>query len=82
MKCKDIITILDYKDSRDVIKKHICKENKIFIKDIDYINDKNIKNKECTRYLNINGLYILIFKSRMKNAYSLKKILLDYNIGS
>ena len=79
LKCKDIITILDYKDSRDVIKKHICKENKIFIKDIDYINNKN---KGYTRYLNINGLYILIFKSRMKNAYSLKKILLDYNIGS
>ena len=27
-------------------------------------------------------LYILIIKSTMKNATSLKKILLDYNIGS
>jgi prophage antirepressor-like protein len=61
-----ICKILKYKSSKDTLRDHIFKENKIKLKDLQLI----IKNKDHpdTIYINENGLYTLLIKSRMKNA--------------
>jgi hypothetical protein len=61
-----ICKILNYKSSKDTLRDHVFKENKIKLKDLQLI----IKNKDHpdTIYINENGLYTLLIKSRMKNA--------------
>jgi prophage antirepressor-like protein len=63
---RELIIALEYKDIKDVIKKHIQDDDKIQLK---YINHSiNIKLHPNTIFINESGLYKLVFKSKMKKA--------------
>ena len=61
-----ICKILNYKSSKDALRDHIIKDNKIKLKYLKLIL-KN-KNHPNTIYINESGLYTFLFKSKMKNA--------------
>ena len=64
-----ISKILEYKSTKDVLRDHINKEHKIQLKNIKrLVKDKIKKTQPDTVYINENGLYTLLIKSRMKKA--------------
>jgi prophage antirepressor-like protein len=71
-----ISKILEYKSTKDVLRDHINKEHKIQLKNIKSINKNNIKQPD-TVYINENGLYTLLIKSRMKKAYEFQLWLIN-----
>ena len=61
-----ISKILKYKSSKDTLRDHIEKNNKKKLKEIDLIYKNN--DHPNTILINENGLYMLLIKSRMKEA--------------
>ena len=61
-----ICKILNYKSSKDALRDHIFKENKIKLKNLKLYF--KIKDQPNTIYINESGLYTFLFKSRMKKA--------------
>ncbi len=75
-KFSDIASILEYKDRNDVLKKHINKEYKNHIKNIEAIGIIK-KQKPDTVYITESGLYQLLIKSRMTKAEQFQKWLIE-----
>jgi prophage antirepressor-like protein len=61
----NIVKILEYKSSKDTLKDKINKENKIELKEIRKLYSKE---QPQTIYINEQGLFSLLLKSRMKKA--------------
>ena len=61
-----ICKILNYKSSKDTLRDHVFKENKIKLKDLKLIFKRTEHGD--TIYINESGLYNLLFKSKMKKA--------------
>ena len=61
-----ICRILDYKSSKDALRDHVFKENKIKLKNLNLYF--KIRDQPNTIYINESGLYTFLFKSKMKNA--------------
>jgi prophage antirepressor-like protein len=61
-----IANILNYKSNKDALRDHVEKHNKKNIKNINTIFKTN--DHPDTIYINESGLYILLIKSRMKDA--------------
>jgi len=64
----DISTILEYKSKKDTLRDMVNRDNKKQLKDIRKINKDNKNEQPATVYINENGLYALLIKSRMKKA--------------
>jgi hypothetical protein len=64
----DIATILEYKSKKDTLRDMVSKDHKKQLKDIRKINKDNKNEQPATVYINENGLYGLLIKSRMKKA--------------
>jgi prophage antirepressor-like protein len=64
--CKELLNTLEYKDTKDAMKIHIDKDDKIQLKNINHSND--IKQHPNTIYINESDLYKLMFRSKMKKA--------------
>ena len=61
-----ICKILNYKSSKDALRDHVIKDNKIKLKDLKLILKK--KNHPDTMYINESGLYTFLIKSKKKKA--------------
>jgi len=65
----NIAKILEYKSTKDVLRDHFNKDHKRQLKNINRVNKIKKKNEQPdTVYINENGLYTLLIKSRMKRA--------------
>jgi len=73
-----ISKILEYKSTKDVLRDHVNKEHKIQLKNIKRLVKDDIKIKQPdTVYINENGLYSLLIKSRMKKAINFQLWLIN-----
>ena len=68
-KFASIAKILKYKSNKDALRVHVDKINKKSIRDINSVFKKSNEHND-TIYINETGLYILLIRSRMKNAIS------------
>jgi len=69
-----IVKILEYKSSKDTLKDKINKENKKQLKDIRKLHSKE---QPQTMYINEQGLYSLLLKSRMNKAVEFQNWLIS-----
>ena len=61
-----ITKLLNYKSSKDALKVHVSKENKIKLKNLQLFF--KVKEHPDTIFINESGLYTFLFKSKMKKA--------------
>jgi superfamily II DNA or RNA helicase len=78
---QNICTLLGYKDRRAAHKTHVDIKNKVFLKDIISLEElEKCKKQKSARYINTEGLHMLIIKSRLSPSDELKKkLIIDNN---
>lgn len=97
MKAVEVTKLLEYSNSRDAIKNHVESDNKLtygeFVKRLKndskcYVPSKGkkmfgIKGVDShTNFINIKGLYSLIFESKMKKAKEFKSWIANFVLPS
>ena len=70
---KNILNILEYRDSKKSLKQFINKNDKLQFKDIILLY--KIKYHPQTTFINEHGLYNLLLKSKMEKAKDISKII-------
>ena len=66
---QSISKILEYKSTKDVLRNRVNMNHKKQLKNIIRINKEKTKNEQPNSvYINENGLYLLLIRSRMKKA--------------
>jgi hypothetical protein len=73
-----ICKILNYESSKDTLRNNILKENKIQLKNLK-LNIKN-NNHPNTIFINENGLYSILKKSKKDNALDLQIWLINFGL--
>ena len=69
---KKILKAIGYKDTKDVLRCHVSKDNRTYAYNI--IHNTSIKVHPSTIYINNISLYIIVLKSKLERA----KLLIDW----
>jgi superfamily II DNA or RNA helicase len=74
----NVCNLLEYKSGKDVLRDHVNKEHTTQLKNITLLNkDKKKNDQPATIYINKNGLYSLLIKSKMNKAKEFQSWLIN-----